>query len=170
MRLSRVAVALCAAACGDVATAPADSGVAGVYRGHIEMTPPFTFGGLPFCNYSITLEQLDVELTLDASGSVRAGKVQDLNVETVLATVPPCPAGPIPPNIATYTLASAMPAGAGTLLTFLAGPTNEPEVDLTATLTTIGGMKTAKLSFQRINVADDVLAWMVAATATLTAQ
>ena len=173
MRFQGLAIVLCAAACGDVASAPNDGAVVGAtttYKGRIEMTPPVPFGGLPFCDYTMTLKQLDVELTLEASGAVRSGKVQDLNFETVLDSTPPCPEGAIAPNIASYTFASASPGTDGMMLTFLAGPTNEPDVDLTGTLTSAGAVKTAKLGFQRINVEDDVLAWTIVATATLTAQ
>lgn len=173
-------IVLCAAACGDVASVPNDAasvpkdgsvaGTATTYKGHLEMTPPVPFGGIPFCDYTMTLKQLDVELTIEASGAVRSGRVQDLNVEAVVDTTPPCPDGAIPPNIASYTFASAAPGTDGTMLTFVAASTNAPDVDLTATLSSAGAVKTVKLGFQRINVEDDILAWAIAATVTLTAQ
>jgi len=175
MKLRSLPVVLCAAACGDVARAPDDGAVVDqmvgttTYKGHIEMTPPVDFGGLPFCDYTMTLQQVDIELMIEASGAVRSGKVQDLNLEAVVLSDPPCPVGPIPPKIASYTFVSASPGTDGTTLTFAAAPTNEPDVEVTATLTSAGAVKTAKLGFQRINV-DDVLAWTIAATATLTAR
>jgi hypothetical protein len=49
MSFRSLPIVLCAAACGDVASAPSDGGGATTYKGNIEMTPPITFGGLPFC-------------------------------------------------------------------------------------------------------------------------
>ena len=165
-----VALALCA--CGSVASEPSkDAPVVMVdarpgdppphtLRGHLDATQPVTFGGGPrgFCTYTITLQQLDISLEVQASGSITAGQVQDLNVEAVVGT---CTNGPIPPKIATYTFDTAKPGPGGMMLTFQAASTNVPTVALTATVAIVGAAATATLGFKRSGTADPVLDWSV---------
>jgi hypothetical protein len=173
-----LAVALCAAACGEVDRTPADAAVVDAapppraYRGTMDMVPTVTFGGLPFCTYTITLKQLQVELGILPSGLVASGQVQDLNVEAVIpSTMPNCPADleVIPPNIATYAMQSVMPSPTGQTLTFKGGAGNMPPVDLTLELSTVGSAYQAKLGFHRNNVAPP-LDWSVIATVSLSLQ
>lgn len=176
MKWNALAVALGVAACGNVdgkagidaagpvdATAGSDAGPAHRYRGTLDATTPVQFGGGPkgFCTYSITLKQLAVELTVQASGEVTAGAVSDLNVEAIVGT---CSAGVIPPKIARYTLDSAKAAPGGTLLTFQADPANEPNVALTGVVGFGGTQARATLNFKRGgDTVDPVLDWQVVA-------
>src|SRR3954469_14462100 len=99
------AVALVLGACGSVASTPGDAGSDAppgpvTWRNQpADVLPPAMFGGtgtastppLVFCNYTITLRQLDVRLTILPSGQVTSGQVQDLNVEAVIpSTTPAC--------------------------------------------------------------------------------
>jgi hypothetical protein len=172
-----LAIALCAAACGEVDKAPVDAAADAsptprAYKGTTDMVPAVTFGGLPYCTYTITLKQLEVEIGILPSGLVAAGQVQDLNVEAVVpSTTPNCPADleVIPPNIATYTMQSVAPSANGQTLTFQGGPSNMPPVDLTVELTTVGSAYQAKLGFHRNNVVPP-LDWSVIATVSLSPQ
>jgi hypothetical protein len=172
-----LAVALCAAACGEVDRTPVDAAVDAsppprAYKGTMDMVPAVTFGGLPYCTYTITLKQLEVEIGILPSGLVATGQVQDLNVEAVVpSTTPNCPADfeVIPPNIATYTMQSVTPSANGQTLTFKGGPSNMPPVDLTVELTTVGSAYQAKLGFHRNNVAAP-LDWSVITTVSLSVQ
>jgi len=176
---SGLAVALCAAACGEVDRAQTDAAVvpdaptARTYKGSMDMVPPVTFGGLPYCTYTITLKQLQVELgILPSSGKAVSGRVQDLNVEAVIpSTTPNCPADleVILPNIATYTLQAANPSSNGQTLTFTGAAGNMPPADLTVELSSVGSAYQARLGFHRNNQGPP-LDWSVIATVSLSVQ
>lgn len=154
-------------ACGTVARDPIDgNGTPLTYKGTLDQTPPVTFGGAPYCMYTITLKQLDVELAIVPPSQVITGRVQDLNVEAI---VPPCPNGSIPPMIATYTLASAMPSQSGTTLTFQGATSNVPAVSLVIELSSAGEAYQARLGFHRSDAVPP-LDWSVVATIPLSAR
>jgi hypothetical protein len=106
------------------------------------------FGGAPYCNYTITLKQLEVDLGILASGQVSTGRVQALNVEGTDAN---CPYMPIPPTIANYTLQSATPNGNATKLTFQGDPGNVPAASLVVNLSRSGSTYSAMLTFHRVD-------------------
>lgn len=180
LRLALLSAVACAA-CGQVAATRSDAGsdagaTPATFRGMTE-TQPVTFGGKAavgtaiYCMYKITLKQLDVELAILPSGEVSDGRVQDLNVEEIIPSTTPvvCDAntGTIPPNIATYTLASATPAATGLTLAFHAAATNHPAATLAGTLLPAGDGYLVTLSFHRTDAADAVLNWTVAASLPL---
>jgi hypothetical protein len=129
------------------------------FRGTLAQTPAVAFGGAPYCNYTITLKQLEIDLDLLPSGQVTTGRVQALNVE---ATDANCPYLPIPPNIASYTLQSAVPAGTATRLTFQGATGNVPA----ASLSPSGGAYSAMLTFHRTDQGPP-FDWIVNATLTV---
>jgi hypothetical protein len=145
---------------------PSDAAMATLYKGTIAQTLLVAFGGTPYCNYTITLKQLEINLDILSSGQVTTGRVQDLNVEGTDAT---CPDVPIPPKIANYTLTSATPASGSTMLTFQGAVDNAPAVSLLALLTGSGMAYTAMLSFHRIDQSPP-LDWSVTATLSLAPQ
>ncbi|HEX2688262.1 MAG TPA: hypothetical protein VHN14_16645 [Kofleriaceae bacterium] len=145
---------------------PSDAAMATPYKGTIAQTLLAAFGGTPYCNYTITLKQLEIDLEILSSGQVTTGRVQDLNVEGTDAT---CPDGPIPPTIANYTLTSATPASGGTMLAFQGAPGNAPTVSLSALLTPSGTAYTVILSFHRIDQSPP-LDWSVIVTLPLAPQ
>jgi hypothetical protein len=65
-----------------------DAAMATPYKGTIAQTPLVAFGGTPYCNYTITLKQLEINLDILSSGQVTTGQVKDLNVEGTDATCP----------------------------------------------------------------------------------
>lgn len=184
-----LAVALLASACGTVADKPATDASVGdaagpgsdgsvpaavMWEGKPSADPSSNFGGNNmFCNYTITLKQLDVQLAILPSGVVTSGQVQDLNVEAIVPSTTPfvCTAtspGTIPPNIATYKLATAVPSASGATLTFQGDATNMPPASLEIDLTKVNSMYSATLKFHRNDGQPAVLLWMVMAMLTLT--
>lgn len=179
-----LAAAILLGACGSVASTPGDAGGGDAAPGAVTWrnqpgdVAPVTFGGkgagdLLFCQYTITLRQLDVRLTILPSGQVTSGHVQDLNVEAVIPSTTPviCDAtnpGAIPANIAMYELATAGATAGGLTLTFQGGASNAPSATLVILLTKVGSLYSAKLTFQRSDaVADPVLTWTVTTTVPL---
>jgi hypothetical protein len=179
LRLALICAA--ASACGEVAASRIDAGddaaaTPTTFRGTTDIQPVM-FGGkaavgtATYCMYNITLKQLVVELAILPSGGVSDGHVQDLNVEEVIPSTTPvvCDSntGTIPPNIATYTLASAAPAASGVSLTFQGGATNQPNATLVGTLLPAGDGYLVTLKFHRTDAADEVLNWTVASSVPL---
>jgi hypothetical protein len=145
---------------GDAATAP-DADPVITYLGSLDHTEPLAFGGQGFCDYRMTLKQLEVQIAITASGQVPSAHVQDLNVEELITM--PCgdpPAGTIPPNTATYDLELATPSTTGIGISFTAANTNEPHATLAANLTRTATGYTAALVFHRFGEAT-VLNWTI---------
>lgn len=186
-----LAVAMLVGACGTVTERPADAGVgdgggpdgaagAVTWRNQPADVPAVTFGGTSaggttYCKYTITLRQLDVQLTILPSGQVTSGQVQDLNVEAVIPSTTPvvCTATnppPIPANIAMYQLATATPGTGGMTLMFQDGASNMPAATLVVVLTKVNSLYSAKLTFHRNDGVDPVLEWTVTTTVPLAPQ
>ena len=167
-------LALFAGACGSVARDASDAAVGDgqgggtpvTYKGTLDATMPAPFGGGTFCNYTITLKQLAVELGILPSKQAMTGRVQALNVE---ASVPPCTFLPAPPSIANYTLASSKPSAAGATLTFQGAAANTPAVDLVIELSGVGSAYQARLGFHRTDQ-QPPLDWSVLTTVPLSPQ
>ncbi|HEX3477322.1 MAG TPA: hypothetical protein VHT91_20005 [Kofleriaceae bacterium] len=195
MRYRLLAVALLAGACGTVTEKPADAGVsdgaapdgapgAVTWRNQPGDVPAVTFGGTSsatgtiYCKYTITLKQLDLQLSILPSGQVTSGHVQDLNVEAVVPSMPPttpfvCSAtnpGAIPANIAMYQLATTTAGTGGLTLTFQTGSSNMPPAALVINLTKVSSLYSAKLTFHRNDGLDPVFEWTVATTVPLAPQ
>jgi hypothetical protein len=195
MQYRLLAVALLAGGCGTVTQRPADAGVGDgaapdgapgtvAWRNQPADVPLVTFGGTSpvtntqYCKYTITLKQLDLQLAILPSGQVTSGHVQDLNVEAVVPSMPPTTPfvcsetdpGSIPANIAMYQLATATAGTGGMTLTFQGGASNMPPATLVATLTKVGSLYSAKLTFHRSDGLDPVFEWTVTATVPLAPQ
>jgi hypothetical protein len=152
----------------DAAAVPqVDAAVPLTWTGLQMQTMPSTFGGTPYCMYTITLDELELDLDLLPDGTPTSGHVQDVNVEAVVvSTTPDCPSttGVIPPNTATYTL---QPATSKTHLTFAGATTNDPLADLIVDLTPLdAGTLDAQLTFHRSDQMPP-LDWTVITTITL---
>jgi hypothetical protein len=179
MKRRLLAVAMLVGACGSVTDKPADAAVGAVtWRNQPGDVPAVTFGGGAYCMYTITLRQLDAQLTILPSGQVTSGQVQDLNVEAVVPSAPPTtpftctPTNPMPiaPNIASYQLATTAPSAGGATLTFQGGTTNSPPAMLVVELTKVNSLYSAKLTFQRNDGQPAVLIWTVTTTVPLAPQ
>ena len=172
MRAAVLAVSI--AGCGQVNATPTDATSRDApdqtppktFHALLDATPATPFGGDPYCKYTITLKQLDVAISVKASGQVESATIQDLNVEAV---VPPCPYGPADPSIAKYSLDAAKPISGGTQLTFKGDATNAPAVMLTVDLQPLATLYMAKLAFLRTDQ-QPPLAWNVAVMMTLSPQ
>ena len=173
MLRSAAALTVFASACGAVGSEPGDGSVAEpptMYKATMTQTPATPFGGSPYCSYTITLKQLDVEIgILPSSRQAVSGHVQDLNVEAVVPTTPPCPYTAADPTIANYTLASASPSASGMTLMFQGAPANAPMVSLGVELSSVGPVYQAKLGFQRTDEPAP-LNWSVIVTLMLAPQ
>lgn len=161
-------------ACGAVEKAPVDGsptdGPGGdgaapattTLSGGVASVPPVTFGGPPFCMYTVTLKQLSLEIDL-RGGQAVAARTQHLGVEE---TVPPCTFEPQPPSISRYTLDSATGSAERLTLTMRGDPANAPTTSLTIELTSVGDAHEATLGWKRIDQGPP-LDWAVIAKLTL---
>ncbi|MDB4935949.1 MAG: hypothetical protein JWP87_2921 [Labilithrix sp.] len=94
------------------------------FTGTLAATMPTAFGGSPYCDYKITLKQIDVDVTLDEAGRPVSASISDLALEE---SVPPCTLEPAPPNIHKFSLASSVPLPSGGLhLELSPDPANFP--------------------------------------------
>lgn len=141
-----------------------------IYRGTLATAPLVTFGGPPYCMYTIALSQIDLELYLLTTGQVKGGTSQALAVEMKLAsTTPACTAGPgIAPNIHKFTFKSSTAVGNGFMVVMNGDPANEPDTSLTFTLTPAAGAFTAAARWARTDAGAPNLAWVVSSNLTLT--
>lgn len=141
---------------GSDAAMPSDAATP-THRGSTAQTKAVQFGGTPYCNYTITLQQLSIELQIMDSGEVVSGRVKDLNVEAIVGA---CSEGVIPANEANYTLQSATPTATGAHLVFIGAAANKPPASLVGELSRTGSTYAVDLTFQRNNP-DPLLAWRV---------
>jgi hypothetical protein len=132
------------------------------YHGTLAAAPPVAFGGGSFCNYTITMKQLDIVVSLQSS-DVFASTVQALDVETTDAA---CPYTVTPPTIQNYTLETAKPTPAGSMMTFAGDPSNVTAVALSVETSST---TSARLTFHRTDQ-PGALAWTVMATVPLVKQ
>ncbi len=130
------------------------------YHGTLASAPPVAFGGGTFCNYMITMKQLDVVISTQNT-DISAATVQALDVET---TDNACPYLVTPPAIQKYTLETAKPTPTGSMMTFAGDPSNVTAVALTVVTTST---TSAQLTFHRTDQSG-ALAWTVPATVALT--
>ena len=167
MRLRYLALASLAA-CGKVSSADAPDAAAMTiaYQGTLGQTTPKPFGGAPFCNYTITLKQLEIDLAILPPGQATSGRIQALNVE---ATDAACTHDIIPATIANYTLSSSSVGAGTTTLTFAGAAGNAPMASLVVSLTPSGSAYNAVLTFHRTDIAPP-LDWMVQTTLLLSPQ
>lgn len=165
-------------ACGEVTKDPqtpdaqvdapgADAGVdapvpPATFRGTMTATPTVAFGGTPFCNYTITMRDLQLTLGIRPTGEVQFGTFTAVNEEGKDTA---CTAGVIPRNTASYTLSRVTPIQGGYTLAFrfISG---DPPAELVVTLTPMGATYRAAMAFHRSNQTAP-LDWRVSTTLTL---
>lgn len=176
MTRTSLAILLCAsAACGEVNkpasgdAGPGDGGAATTYRGALAQTSPVMFGGKSdagnFCNYTITLKDLAIELVISPSKQIVSGAVQALNTEATDAT---CTFGTIPVNTAKYSYAPATPVALGTTLSFTGDANNMPPATLMVDVVSVGTAFQANLAFHRADNVQEPLKWTVIASLPVT--
>lgn len=173
---------LVAGGCGAVPEEP-DGGADGppkpppgttVYRGTLQTIPAVAFGGnggtdMNFCDYSITLSQVELELSMSTAGVITGGTSQALAVDKITGPGPPncSPRDGIPANIHKFAFRSSTPVGAGFMIVMDGAATNEPNSNLVITLTPSSGAYNAAARWTRLNQVP-ILTWMVTASLTLT--
>jgi hypothetical protein len=171
MRARAVVVAVLGSACGTVNNLPADgaagSGAPRTYKGNVAQTSPVNFGGPPpACVYTMSLRQLDIELSILTSGEVTDGRVQVLNVEGL---VMPCMYLPADPTITHFTFSSAIRSPSGMTLDFDQRAGDKPGTALLIELSPTDGAYQAQMTFHR-NDLGPPLDWTVVTTASLLLQ
>jgi hypothetical protein len=106
-------------------TAPT-SNVNGTFQGGFNSTPTVPFGGLPYCSYSIVLQNVTSVVEF-ANNQITRAQVAALAVETALNG---CPFGSIAPNTHQYTLRSSAVNGSNVTIDYDAAPANAPHASL----------------------------------------
>src|SRR4051812_35946371 len=172
------ALMLCAA-CGAVKgdAPPIDGAVSGddapappvSYTGKLDKTPIVTFGGgapPPTCTYTMSLQDLTVDLGIRPTGEVVTGRIQNVNVEGLVAACMYSPAGPV---VAGYMLDTAIPSAGSVALSFKNDPTNATKVALSATVAPNPGGYAIMMTFQRTDQVA-LLDWKVVASLSLVAK
>ncbi|OJY15683.1 MAG: hypothetical protein BGO98_23710 [Myxococcales bacterium 68-20] len=149
---------------------PAEAGPmepgAATFKGKLGKTNAVKFGGTPYCEYTMTLEDIEVEIAALPSGEVIGAAVKDRAVETA---VPPCPHAPMKPSAQRFALTTVTPAASGSKLAFEGAAGNRPATSLVVDLTRVGVTYEATATWTRTDQGPP-LSWTVKATLTLTEQ
>jgi hypothetical protein len=168
---SSLTILLCVSACGEVDRSVMDAGAGSdsggtptTYKGTLAQTTPVAFGGMPYCNYTMTLKQLDLQLAILPSKQIVSGHAEALNVEGADTA---CTQPLIPPSIAKYTFTTAKPSPSGTTLVFTGDTANAPPVTLSVDVVSAGTAFQANLGFHRTDGITASLNWTVIATIPL---
>ncbi len=130
-----------------VDAAPIDAGSDSVrWTGSLAASKTVDFGGSPYCKYRVTLQQIEVDLTMTKAGAVVTGKVKNLAVEAV---VPPCSYPPQDPSLHEYSLAAAKPGANGAVhLDFAPFASNHPKASLALDGPLVGSSSTANATLE----------------------
>jgi hypothetical protein len=171
------ALVLCAA-CGAVNNnAAVDGAVAGQdapapsvsYTGKIDKTPLVMFGGgapPPVCTYTMSLQDLTVDLGIRPTGEIVTGRIQNVNVEGLVAACMYTAAGPV---VAGYMLDTAIPSTGNVALTFKNDSTNATKVAVSAVVVPNPGGYAVMMTFHRTDQVP-LLDWTVIAALSLVAK
>jgi hypothetical protein len=108
------------------------------FIGTAQSSPSVPFGGSPYCNYKVVLQNILIDVTLDPTGRLTWMNVDDTRIE---ATVGSCPYPPAPSNNQVFEYQSNAPlsaAGDGTYSPNLTGlSANSPTTALTVKVATL---------------------------------
>ena len=106
------------------------------YRGTLATTASMAFGGDPYCNYSVALKSVEIDLVLRTTDELSAMAIEDTMTESIVGT---CPYEPSPPNRQQFTHDNgrAVPVnGDGKAEPLLSGiASNQPMTAATAVVT-----------------------------------
>lgn len=136
------------------------------FEGRLTTTSPVTFGGAPYCEYTMQLEDIVIEVAALESGEVIGATVKDRAVE---AAPPPCPHAPMEPSAQSFSLDTVTPSASGSTLAFVGAKTNRPETSLVVELARVGETYEAAAEWKRTDQPPP-LDWTVKAALTLTAE
>lgn len=144
------------------------------YRGTQATITPVAFGGnggegMNFCDYTIELRQVEIDLVVSTTGAITGAASQALAVEMITGPgAPNCIPGPATPaNIHKFTFRSATPMGNATMVVMDGNVANMPRTNLALTITPTAGAYSAAARWSRPTTFTN-LAWVVSSTLTLT--
>jgi hypothetical protein len=133
------------------------------FKGTLDTTVPVKFGGKGYCEYTMTLKQVAIEVAALESGEIIGAAVKDLAIE---GTVAPCTYNPMPPSDQTFALTTVTKTASGATLAFEGAKTNRPETALVIDLTRVGITYEASAGWKRSDQTPP-LVWSVQAKLTL---
>ena len=141
-----------------------DGGTATTFVGTLDATPPVPFGGAPYCKYTVTMKNIDIEVSIVPGGQVIGATVKNTRVE---ATVPPCTFPPSNPSDQSFAFTTLTQLPNGDELAFSgARPRTTPATTLTLDITPAGTTYKATAHWHRTDQ-DTILDWTVSSTVTL---
>lgn len=126
------------------------------------------FGGTPYCNYTVQLQDLAVDVIAHGPAEVTTATVAYHRVETA----PGCTYAPAPPNDSYFDHRGGPTAdtGNGFAPALVGRATNSPIADGTAAITLAGGGGAVDLTFRRTDTGDPKLDWTVTVNGVALAQ
>lgn len=139
------------------------------YKGSLAMTQTVPFGGMGFCDYSVVLKNVDLEVVLRDAQELAAMTVEDTMTEAVIGT---CPYTPEPPSRQQFSHNSGRPLpknADGNVEPVLTGiAANRPMTSALALVTVRNASElTATVRWERTDQGPP-LKWIVATTAPIT--
>ena len=155
----------------DAMPAPEASAGATTYKGTLDSTPAVKFGGKSgntvYCEYTLTLEDIEIEIAALESGDVIGATVKDLAVDAI---VPPCPHAPMAPSMQRFALTTVTKTASGATLAFEGAASNQPKTSLVIDITRSGAVAfVAAARWKRIDLGPP-FDWEVKAKVTLVPQ
>lgn len=144
-----------------------DGGTATTFVGTLDATPPVTFGGTPYCKYTVVMKSIDIEVSIipgaNGSNQIIGATVKNTMVED---TVKPCPNAPSPPSDQSFAFTTLTQLPTGYELAFSGAKANKPATKLTLDLTPQGSGWMATAHWLRTDQTGN-LNWTVTSTITL---
>lgn len=136
------------------------------FKGSLATTKTVRFGGDPYCEYTMTIKQIEIEILFLENGEVGLARVRNQAVET---SVPPCPHPPMDPSSHDYALKGATKTATGVSITLVGATSNRPDTSLVLDLVTKGDGFDAAATWKRLDQKAP-LDWVVNATVPLAQQ
>jgi hypothetical protein len=115
-----------------------------------------TFGGSPFCTYNVSMQNLNLKVSIDDNGNINSATLTGTMIET---TVGGCPYAPIGSKSHTYSGGGSV-EGKTISLELNPASTNAPRALASFRGQIINGRLNGNLTLHRINAAGN-LAWTV---------
>lgn len=147
-------------------TAPGGTAEAGVqvFAGKILASPTVRIGNPGQCRYDVTLKNISVTVSLNASGELAAAVVRDMFNEVAIE----CPHKPLPSSLHLFNLKAATKTEDGARLEMAGDASNRPRTDLVIDLvpSSASGYQ-ATLHFKRVDIGPP-FDWSITARVTLT--
>lgn len=125
--------------------------------GVLRSTSTVRFGGSGYCDYSIRMEDVRLQLTVDAAGTILAVNL----AATAIEEAPQCQQRPIPRNVHSYEYAANTNEPRAPV-TLSGSSTNEPHAKATIEAVALEGTTPhASIRWQREDTTDPLLKWII---------